>query len=490
MFDRRYEFAGHLQLLSPLHIGSGAYESMPGVDGKRGANETPQVARIVKDIKGEPYIPATTIKGLLRRLGELVFPRAEMPENDVILDLFGAIKDSDNDSAPAPANERQKHPGVMGALLVRGGALLAAGETAGMPYVDAAKKAGGDLAAGTFVAARTAIDPLSGVAADAKLFFQETVAPGAKFKLRLTLIAGDEARGRARLDAVVALLSQLAAEDGVVCGRGKADGAGRLRLAPKSLRIDEKAIDRDGNLVGKPVARSLAPATRTPAVKRWRARFCCEGPFASLDSSWEPEKQAGAPNPPQLAYQQNATGAPLELGSQLAGVLRARARWIAGLKALEKGDDPRSVDPAAGERVVVKRGDVARLELTAVERLFGVTGYAGLLRIEQMRFVGGAAHEITSVKLDHFSGAPIDKALFTTRVVVGARLEISLALEARRDADPDKRSGAGAVKEDDDVCRLFDELKDDLRVNGLTLGHGANKGFGWFEFEKALHDGE
>ncbi len=108
----------------------------------------------------------------------------------------------------------------------------------------------------------------------------------------------------------------------------------------------------------------------------------------------------------------------------------------------------------------------------------------GLLRIVDMKFSGGEIAEITSVKLDHFSGAPIDKALFSTKVVVGVRLEIALALESRRDADPEKRGGAGDA--DEKVAKLFKELIEDIRGDGLTLGHGANKGFGWFKFEREL----
>ncbi|MBI1980217.1 MAG: hypothetical protein HYS63_01340 [Methylocystis sp.] len=244
LFGRRYEILGELAVLSPLHVGDGEGSKIAGVGGRAGANsELPEVARVVVDCDGRPYLPATTLKGLLRRIGETT------AQADA-LDLFGDVK--------------SKEGGVMGALLPRGARMIAPGATAGYPYVEATKKAGAALPEGVFVAARTAIDPFSGVAADGKLFFQQTVAPGARFELRLTLIAGEDARRAAkRLDEMIAILCVLGAPEGVVCGRGKADGAGRLRLDLTSLRIYEKTIGEDGALHSERVTPSPARASRT-----------------------------------------------------------------------------------------------------------------------------------------------------------------------------------------------------------------------------------
>jgi hypothetical protein len=92
-----------------------------------------------------------------------------------------------------------------------------------------------------------------------------------------------------------------------------------------------------------------------------------------------------------------------------------------------------------------------------------------------MHYSDAKEYEITSVKLDHFSGAPIDKALFTTRAVTGAQLSLNLAL---RD-----RGGHGTPGEKDK--KLFKELVKDIEDNGLMLGHGTSKGFGWFECQKS-----
>lgn len=483
MFDRRYEIMGVLELLSPLHVGTGEVKEIAGVKGREGVNEQPEVALIVRDYKGRPYLPSTTIKGLLRRLCESIEP-------DHVSDLFGKIKNSDAET------------GNMGAILVRGTSLEgAAPDVSRYPYAEAA---GAELGPGVFVAARTAIDPMSGAAANHKLFFQEMVAPRSRFKLRLVLIADRKDGERKRLDAVLRILAGLADEQGVVCGRGQADGSGALQLLAKSLSIVEWAIDpADGALKDKKIDVGL-PALDQPEQKPWRGIFRCEGPFLSVDSSWDPEAAKGGDENkkvPQLVYQQGADKQPLDLGSQIAGVLRARARWLMGLEALARGDDPKSVDPSAvderiakmpvvkikGEkdrtlRIVRALDDGTEQPLTPVERLFGVSGFAGLLAIEKMEFSGGEPYDITSVKLDHFSGAPIDKALFTTRAVIKTRLTLQLALRGRRDTDPEKQTMAAVPSKEDEA--LFEKLWTDMKDNGLMLGHGTGKGFGWFVHEK------
>src|SRR5205807_2453166 len=80
-------------------------------------DSAPEVAAIVRDGAERPYLPGTTIKGLLRRLGEA----RSSPE---IATLFGEIKD-------APDS------GQMGAVLVRGARMIKAGNAQTMPFAKA-----------------------------------------------------------------------------------------------------------------------------------------------------------------------------------------------------------------------------------------------------------------------------------------------------------------------------------------------------------------
>lgn len=479
MFGRRYDITATLDLLSPMHVGTGEFRAMR----RPGSNDTSNVDLIARDYEDKPYIPPTTVKGLLRRLGEAVLTKP-----GEVADLFGDIKVSKT--------------GQMGMLLARGAALAGnAPVTKDYPYASAEfvdwpePGQSAPLSPGSFIAAHASINPQSGTAADHKLFFQEMCAPGAAFELRLVLI-GEDGGGQARLECLRMVLAALGREQGVPCGGGKGDGAGALKLRAGSLKIVERTIGADGSLKDK--TNTAAPPEIADKTLRWRGAFVCDGPFISVDSSHVPRndgKKDGEARDPSLRYQKGRHGTPLALGSQVMGVLRARARWLEGLRLLRGGADaaevPGRVDPAfsgagAPDRTVKKPGDVAALKLTSVERLFGVTGFAGLLALETMQFSGGEELPIASVKLDHFSGAPIDNALFTTLAVIGVRLQIGLALRGR--------AKAGALTQDDE--RLFRDLVEDMGgkrdqgaaakadATGLTLGHAWGKGFGWFNLEK------
>ena len=161
-------YRGEIEVLSALHIGSGEFGERAGVEGKADAETKPLVGLIVRDVRNSPYIPGTTLKGLLRRL--------------MICDedrdfLAGKIKTS------SPDDETDN--GRMGALQVRGARLVSPGKADDLPFAHVVDP--GEVGTGVFIAARTAIDPNSGVADDGKLFFQEMVAPGAVFQLRFSL---------------------------------------------------------------------------------------------------------------------------------------------------------------------------------------------------------------------------------------------------------------------------------------------------------------
>lgn len=125
----RHIIGGNLELLSALHVGTGDTRQAAI---RADAGNMTEIAVVACDHRGRPYLPGTTIKGLLRRLAE-----ARLDCLDVV-SLFGTIK---NETA-----------GSMGALLVRGAAETATGDARGMPYVAVAK-----LADGIFIAARTRI---------------------------------------------------------------------------------------------------------------------------------------------------------------------------------------------------------------------------------------------------------------------------------------------------------------------------------------------
>jgi len=476
-----YDITGTVELLSPLHVGSGHDREIATVKGREGDNTAPGVAAIVRDGDGAPYIPGTTIKGLLRRIGE-----SHGSDDDArrrLECLFGVIK---KDGAGTP-----------GRVTVFG--MRRSGSVPAIPDAPFVAGAEADLGRGMFVAARTRIDTGTGTAGDHTLFHQEMVAPKTCFQLRLRIDAragvdisglserqlddhgnhADRATRRHRdaradadriLEQLLSVLHPLCAEDGQSIGKGQADGFGRLRLSPKSVEIRGRALGPNGDL------RPHTPGpkwTAQPAASTVKTiHLVCDGPFLVIDASKKPK--AGE-NPdgdrPHISPQSWNDRLPMLLGSSLSGALRARARWLAMRKALRAGkaeQEIRAIDPHPCRW---KREDGIET-LTDVQRLFGVTGFRGRLAIARLHVREATPWDVTSVKLDRFTGGPVDNALFKTRAFLGVSLDVAFAIEDRpvKLLAPERKMDQ----------TLFDELLEDIRTNGLVLGHGGNKGFGWF----------
>jgi len=443
----RYVINGELEALTALHVGTGEARVFTAL--QTDSTDRPEVARLVRDHRSRPYLPGTTVKGLLRRVAEGLLAR------DAADALLGTIKAAGG--------------GTMGSLLVRGAAESRSGDARGMPY---SERLAEELGPGIFIAARTSIDRHEGTAAHNRLFFQEMVAPGARYRLSLLLEARARRTTRDSLDDAIAVLVELTGAAGWAIGKGQSEGQGRVRLDPKSVTIDEIVLDRNATLKSQSTQRwnaNAAPRSALTAVPEEELILGCPGPFFIVDSSHVPQRGPdGEPTGPQVLAQRSG-GGPLILGSSLLGVLRSRAAWLEALRFHREGDD-RNADTIDDP----DRAFASAATLTSIERLFGVTGFRGLIELRALEVLAGKTASFTSVKLDRFSGAPIDNGLFTTDAFVDTKLRVRLALTKR-----------GDWPSEDDKS-LFGRLIGDICANGIVLGHRGNAGFGWFTVEREV----
>ncbi len=459
MARARVEITVDIEVLSPLHVGSGLHREVNSVRGADGANAPPRVAAIQRDAAGKPWLPGSTIKGLLRRLAVGVLGEAEQEA------LLGSPAGRDGPNIT----------GRRGALIFLGAALRSPGKAERLPYADrSVKHEPGALGRGVFVAAGTRIDGTSGVAKGSSLRHDEALAPGGVFPLAFTIEARDvdaKKRCNVQLNALLKLLSALREVEGRAIGAGQADGDGRVRLRPETLKVMKSVLDNRGQLVSTQRAVKLPEAKPEPARAPWLLKLHCKGPFAVLDPSWAQERPSGDKTP-ALKAQRITEEMPVLPGSSVAGALRARATWIAALAARRVGTEPQKDNPEAVYRAI------DRLGLTSVQRLFGITGFRGLLEIEELTILKGAKPwQVFSVKLDRFSGGPMSGGLFETAAFIGVSARLVLRL---------RDHGTGIPTPEDVI--LAEALIKDICCNGLTLGHGGNKGFGWFTVvEEAAH---
>jgi CRISPR/Cas system CSM-associated protein Csm3 (group 7 of RAMP superfamily) len=470
----RYDITADLVARAPIHAGTGEARRVTRVAGQVGANDAPLVAAIARDAMGQPILPSTSLKGMLRSL------LAGLPGDDAPLAarLLGEAKRTPTDEEKEAArkdkdgdSDGEELGGRMGLLTLftaeRTGPIP---DATAMPYADKPSPEGasepppsvedGALGPGVFVAARTHIDGASGTAADATLFFQEMVAPDTRFAFRGRL----EARGRRAkdldegLEGLLRLLKAMTVDEGVPLGKGRADGLGRLGLDWKTLRVTRRALNNHGVFeeTSVPITEPNR-AERVEAVRRWTLMLSCEGLFAILDASRSVRKgrRAEGDNSPNAWAQRSRETLPLVLGPSLAGALRARAQWLWSLQRLGAES---------------KGGPLTEAETKALERLFGTPEARGLLAIEELTVLHAEPQEVTQVKIDRFSGAPVDNALLRLSAFADVEIRLRLAVE--------KRPGAWAATDED--LALAERLINDLERDELVLGHGGNRGLGWF----------
>jgi CRISPR/Cas system CSM-associated protein Csm3 (group 7 of RAMP superfamily) len=445
-----------VETMSPLHIGSGHDEVEPLRDD---LGEEREVAAVMRDWRGLPVIPPTTLKGVMRRLvawGERFDGASEDEAAAVCKEMFGEIRDGEG--------------GSQGTLVPYCAMLAAPSPMSGR--VDQRR----NEAAGTFINARTAIDPASGAAADHKLFHQTVVAAGARFKLRLAVLKPVEGFEEGAGRVLVRLLATLRSSRGIPVGRSRGDGWGRLQL----VSIDRCTLIR----IDRP---SSAVESKDPlyalrrAVDAARPYQDYKALFALSLSTTEPFFVRAITDPGAADATNNTIRAmrsdeehPELPGSSLMGALHSRAAWYRALRQTRgrplpaaeiDGEPPDPVDRLFGESadaVRDKRG-----------RGGGRTGWAGLLRVVSIEARRAPRKTIASVRIDRFSHAPMDGALFSVEAFVAPRFDVMLAMDGRAS--------------DADIAFARDFLFS-LRegpAGGLMLGAASNRGFGWFDVEIA-----
>ena len=287
------------------------------------------------------------------------------------------------------------------------------------------------------------------------MFQLEIVPAGACFDFdAVALGASEEAE-----DDIRAALVPLAT--GLALGRGIGKGNGRMRLEGASVRMTRRRLDVSGD---KPKAVDdpplvLAIPTEVPPVSSRRFDFRCPGPYLSHNPC---EHASDGRGNILFSLRRNAL-TPVLWPESLYGVLRRRCAWIARTDDVADADDR--------FRVLADNADPRML--TRTERLFGVTGWRGLICLGDVALEGGERMSakgdgIAGTSLDRFSGAVLDDRLFFGDAWTGLTLTFTLGL------DLDRYRG-----EEDEA--LFDALVAEIQDEGLQLGHGTNRGFGWFD---------
>ena len=451
-----------LKLDTAMHIGSGFDEiSSEADDG--------EIATIVTDADGEPYVPPTTIKGAMRSLAGAYHSAI------LVNDVFGAPLVGEQEDAPRKTDsDDEPQPGWLifsGASYVQPSRAV---QNASPPDPKTSS------ATSTLLAHRTAIDSEFGVAASDKLFQTRMVAPGAVFELRVTVLCDPIDFSHPAVALLIDLLATLKLR-GVAMGRGKGDGQGLLKLdAIKSIRriaIIGRTVKGDAPADVQAWRLRLdgaMQAGRDPAHRRNTLTLACDTPFAVLGSqrktvSEQPAK--GQNNTLRALRRQD--GSPDLPGASLMGALRARATWFARIKALRSGLKDQEAEQYVFDRIQPLFGADADTIRFNRDRRKKLTGFAGILKLQRIDSLGSSRRQtMHSVKVDRFSMGPFDSGLFAIEAFEKPTFKVEFYLDRR--ATQQDREFADA---------FFTWLASDAPAAGLTLGHAGNRGFGWFKVD-------
>jgi CRISPR/Cas system CSM-associated protein Csm3 (group 7 of RAMP superfamily) len=428
------EFYFEASLLSDAHVGDGETAALralrPNIAPRPEFDDetNPEVATIVRDAANRPTFPASTLKGALRSAIETSgFTTLSTSDSDR---LFGV---TDNHS-------------TMGLFSFYSAELVGTpDDCAELPYFDPE--------AGTWIATHVAISRSSGAAEHQKLFNQETIPAGSRFKIAGVFFGSAE---KARQD-IPMLLAPFAHSLGLPVGAGEKLAMGRLRAADSTISVRTKRFDPNSGEIEHIRAETLTIASPSFDSRDLVLNLNCEGPFLSADPS---RATKSSERNRIAALRRNSRQVHIQ-SSSIYGALRSRCAWLAAVSGFGADDRFRKTqwrNPG---------------ELTCTERLFGVAGWRGLLRvIEVAGLTAEPADDLHSIAIDRWSGANIDGALFSYEIFVGVSFSLSLRIESR--------VAEGGVYPTTEDKALFKILTEDLLANGVMLGHRTNCGFGWF----------
>ncbi len=415
IFARRIRISGQIELKSDLHVGGSDVQFDIDKDG-----EERRFSAIIRQQDGKPIIPASSLKGVLRSTLGKGAHRTE---------LFG--------------EEHKDGSGRVARLWLDHAVMSEAA-------ADLEDLSDHPAEGGVFRSKHVAIEPATGAAAPNKLYDREMVAAGATFAFEAVWF-------EEKLDRLAPVFALL--RDGCQVGGGVAKGRGRITLAPETLEFFFVTPGKDGQLVESALDRGRVDnflellaktACPRPTLRRVTLTLKGEGPYLSVRTS-NTDESGNEMQPLRRA------GKPVLWSTSVAGALRARARWLAACKATERV----SVDEPDRKRGMQE----LRTQLTDTERLFGVTGCRGALRVAAIRCVDpGTEIRLSNNGIDRFTGATRNTVLFGKRSYWKPDFEVDLEVEGEH--------------------ALFDSLladfgKDDI----LELGHGSSTGYGWFKVE-------
>lgn len=374
---RRYYVKGTLELVSPLAIGSGRDETTD--------------KDIVKDARGAPFIPGSTIAGVLKADLAACLAGSGTGRGGLVNHLFG-----------------EAGPGthVISPIIIHD-VFLAGGEAV------VERRDGVEL------------DHVSRTAMDKKKYDYQVIEPGATFTFRSELIVREKDCNRmVEIEGLLRTLIERLESGSVAFGGKVHRGTGIVKLKDAGiLRLDmgkkddvQAWIDFSWDeFTGNLAPRDLGSIELGVGRKQATIHFEFTAPASIIVRSPNPDTRG--PDAKMLT----SGGEPTIPGTSWAGVLKSAATWI-GMELQKRYAVSALVDSLFG------KGDGKRgREPGAIT--------PSRAWIHDTILSDGKAIPYTRNKIDRFTGGVVDGALFTEEPVFGAKGTLKIVVDDPRDED-------------------------------------------------------
>lgn len=475
IFRERWRIQGCLIAETPLFIGSGETTAR---DELKNDGKPVDIADCLRDVRGLPVIPGTSLKGVLQAwLGG----KERCKDKKRILRLFG--EDSDKDAGSGRGGEAEFLDARM--------TLLRSAETP-LPHWNQNKQ--------TWVEIINSIDRERGAAAENHLAHRETVAAGSGFDVMITGQFTEPAEDLALLMAALDGFNN--ERNPVTLGADTGSGKGRMRW--ELTTVEKLDTNRVLAWLKKPdrgmaytafqrVTPEELAALRTnataisipgPASRNFSITLNFNGPFLVNNPPTEAEKKSTndqGSKPPDARPRTNEMGEVILPAKSFRGVLRSQGEKILRtmLELDEKHWNLEAINRYAERHIACRPEIPARAckplkdnedqgeQLCLACQVFGAPGWRSPLSITDFTLKEGNYERQTQefVAIDRFTGGGKDSAKYNAFAIISPVLKGELKVDNKR--LPDWGPGLLAL-----VLR-------DLKEGELNFGWGAaGKGYG------------
>jgi CRISPR/Cas system CSM-associated protein Csm3 (group 7 of RAMP superfamily) len=428
----RVKIKGTLETLSALHVSSGEEGEYKDKDKE---NESRHYDQLCLGVNERPFIPASTIRGVLRGF-------AEQHDQKMANCLFGCSNDDEN----RVSGKLRFYDAVLSSLNCPE-ALKEHHEIQKKKYN---KNQG-------FINFRIALNPLLGVAEENKLFASEYVPLGSIFEVELEVDNIDETD----VKDILGLLECFDGTEQATLGKGLSQGQGKVRwkceeVSYLNLKQLENWLNDQDKALEYTTLQGIEPTkiNVSKSVQKIEIKLDFSAPFLVNDAYLVKEKEEKENKDildediHDLEFSRLPTGESIIPASSLRGILRGQCQKILNTRFPQYPDLKKLLD-----------------------NLFGTTEQRSLLWITDAVGNSKENHEQMFNAIDRFTGGAKEGALYQVNAAQKQILTLTVSLDKRQALEDLEKWEKGLL-----LLVARDALEGDL-----VCGWGKARGFGAFK---------